>query len=105
MVTELENWGDNSHQLTSHNNKNPPLLGTVQYILKQSFASRYLLLRTRDLLSADLGDETLALPRLTLVASLVYQTAKMFAGEVDPPVDVVLLVLSVALSQTRRNNM
>lgn len=74
--------------------------------LKQPLASRYLLLRTRALLCADLGDETPALLRLTLVASLVYQTAKIFVDEEDPPVEVaVLLLLSVVVSQTRRNNM
>jgi hypothetical protein len=56
-------------------------------------------------LSADLGDETPPLLRLTLVASFVYQTAKMLAEDEDPPVDVVLLLLSVVVSQTRRNNM
>lgn len=70
-----------------------------------SHLPRYLLLRTRALLSADLGDETPPLLRLTLVASLVYQTAKMLAEVEDPPVDVVLLLLSVVVSQTRRNNM
>jgi hypothetical protein len=75
--------------------------------LKQPLASRYLLLRTRALLCVDLGDETPALLRLTLVASLVYQTAKIFVDEDDPPVEVavLLLLLSVVVSQTRRNNM
>jgi hypothetical protein len=39
-----------------------------------------------------------------LVASLVYHTAKMLAEEEDDPVEVALL-LSVVVSQTRRNNM
>jgi hypothetical protein len=81
-----------------------PLLGTVQYNLEQLFTYRYLLLRTRTLLSADLGDETPPLLRLTLVASLVYHTVKMLAEEEDPPVEVAVL-LSVVVSQTRRNNM
>ena len=65
---------------------------------------RYLLLRTRALFCPDLGDVRPALLRLTLVASLVYQTAKMLDDEAD--VVAVPLLLSVVVSpQTRRNNM
>jgi len=79
-------------------------VGNVQQYVKQPFAMRYLLLRTRALFCPDLGDVRPALLRLTLVASLVYQTAKMLDDEAD--VVAVPLLLSVVVSpQTRRNNM
>jgi len=79
-------------------------VGNVLHYVKQPFAMRYLLLRTRALFCPDLGDERPALLRLTLVASLVYQTAKMLDDEAD--VVAVPLLLSVVVSpQTRRNNM
>lgn len=79
-------------------------VGNVQHYVKQPFALRYLLLRTKALFCPDLGDERPALLRLTLVASLVYQTAKMLEDEAE--VVAVPLLLSVVVSpQTRRNNM
>jgi hypothetical protein len=78
--------------------------GIVQQYVKQPFAVRYLMLRTKALFCSDLGDEMPALLRLTLVASFVYQTAKMLDDEVAV-VAVPLLPSVVVSPQTRRNNM